>query len=265
MDPWEKDRLARFRTLVDLDALPNPPSPEEGVVADWRAKLSSPLAGLTMPGWELFFQHVRAEPGGALGEWGLRRERQQLAVRIFVSSLGVEPARLYFRQLAMSSTAPDYPYKRTVSGEVATLFADSPSLDLQTHNDSVLQLYRNVVFDVRAYDARISVLQVADDLLNFAQQNSGLPLPSNRPDLKAKESPEVVLPEVQIELPVEPDELDDFEDTDFDVKVETGGKVDFLGFTKQNARFHWPDQPGDGWLRVQVIDRRTLLTQTLTL
>lgn len=264
MDPWEKDRLTNFQKLVNLDALPLPP-PEEGVVADWRAKLRSPLAGLTVPGWEIFFQHVRAEPGGALGEWGLRREREQLAVRIFVSSLGVEPARLYFCQLAMSSTAPDYPYERAISGEVVTLSVNSPSLDQQTHNHSVLRLFRNVVFDVHAYDAKIDVLQVANDLLNYAQQNSGLPLPSNLPDVKRKGPPEVILPEVQIELPAEPDELDDFEDTDFDVKVETEGKVDFLGFTGQNARFRWQGQTGEGWLRVQVIDRRTLLSQTLTL
>src|SRR5215208_4606990 len=111
MEPWEEDRLTKFRALVDLDALPPPPPPEVGVVANWRAKLSSPLAGLMIPGWKLFFQHVRAEPGGVLGEWGLRRDHEQLAVKIFVSSHGVRPARLYFRRLAMSSTAPEYPYK----------------------------------------------------------------------------------------------------------------------------------------------------------
>lgn len=275
MVTWEEDRLGKLRELVNLDALPLPP-PDVGVVADWRAKLDPSSFEWKMPGWELFFRHVRTEPGGAIGEWGFKQGREQLAVKIFVSSRGVQPARDYFRRLAMSSTAPEYPYKpppgdpSPVSEEVVTFFVSSPSLDQQTHNDSVLRLFRNVVFDVRAYDARIDetkVLEIADDLLEFAQQkeHSEAPLRLNRPKVRRTEPPEAVLPDgvVQVRIPAAPDELDDFQGTDFEVRVRTRGKVDFLGFDKENANFRWKQQPGDGRIRVQVIDRRTLLSRTL--
>jgi hypothetical protein len=267
MVTWHEDRLAKFQDLVNLDEITPPPSPETGVVADWRAKMGN-LAGWDTTGWELFFQHVRAESGESLGQWGWKRGQEQLALRIFVSSHGILPARYYFRRLAMSSTAPEYPYQKIpypkdVSKEVVTFFVPSPSPDGQTHSDSVLRLFRNVVFDVRASKARVPVLDVVDDLTDFALQHSNFSLPDNRPKVERTGPQEGK--EVYVQVPVAPDAFDDFQATPFEVRVETRGKVEFQGFKQNEANFVWQEQPGEGGIRVQAINRRTLLSRTLSI
>lgn len=268
MVTWQKDRLDKFRRLVDLDELPKPVSPDVGVVAEWPERLQA----LLKPGWKIFFENAWLEAGGAIGEWGLRREREcrteQLAVKIYVSSHAVGPARRYFRHQAMSSTAPELPYKVEVSDdrEVVTFLVEAPAEEEGTYNDGLLRLYRNVVFDVRVYDAEIRARTVADDLLAFAQEHANASLPEGQPRIGPM-TPEIPFPggELQVRVPAAPDPFDSFRDTPFEVQVQTRGQVDFLGFRDQEANFRWQEEAGEGGICVQAIDRRTLLSRRLNI
>lgn len=255
----DKTRYDQFRHLVDLRKLDKP---KQGVVVDWSKRLE---AWAHQEKWEIFFENTWSQDRGAIKEWGLRRTQpgqeraEQLAVKIYVSSDGAEPARRYFVSQAMSSTASDLPYQRPPSeppeGDVVT-FLVKQSRDGVTHNDSLLRLYRNVVFDVSAYDSKSGVFEIADDLLALAQENSNASLDEGRPlvtwiDPKNQR-------EAQVRLPVAPDEFDDF--PGLEVQVQTKGNVDFLGFSDRDAKFRQKEELGKGRVRVQAIDRRTLLS-----
>jgi hypothetical protein len=252
---WEANRLEKFRRLVNLDKLPKPLSPGRGVVADWQEKMS---LFAESGRWTIFFRNTWLDFGGGVGEWGMRRETEQCAVKIFVSSHGFGLAQRYFRRQAMSSTAPEYPYQVTVDDDVVTFFVASPGRDQKTRNDSLLRLYRNVVFHVRVYDAKIEVRAVADDLVNFARQHSDL----ISPHLPRIDRPEdVASGEVLVRIPTAPDPFDDFRDTPFEVETRAREGINFMGFREDGASFHRKSQGAGGWIRVQAVDRRTLLSR----
>jgi hypothetical protein len=150
--------------------------------------------------------------------------------------------------------------------EVVTLFLDGPLSGKRTHNDSLLRLYRNVVFLIRAYDAEVDVRLVADGLLALAKNNSKVPLHEKRPSITLPTLPDKLSPgeEIRIKVPAAPDPCGDFQSTDYQVQVQTEGGAEFFGFQDENAYFRL-SQPGEGEIRVQAIDRRTLLSKEVAL
>ncbi len=252
---WGANRLEKFRQLVNLDKLPKPLSPGRGVVADWQEKMSSFAESGR---WTIFFRNTWLEFGGGVGEWGMRRETEQCAVKIFVSSHGFGLAQRYFRRQAMSSTAPEYPYQVTVDDDVVTFFVASPGRDQKTRNDSLLRLYRNVVLQVRFYDAKEEIGGIADDLLAFACQHTGAQISDHVPRISRLQD---VADQVWIQLPAAPDPFDDFRDTLFEVETWARDGIDFMGFRESRANFHRKTQGTGGWIRVQAVDRRTLLSR----
>lgn len=260
---WQKDRVKQFREFVQLWKLPKP-SPGQGVVALWF-EVFTPLLG---QGWDFFFENVWYENSGGIGEWGFKRNREsleeRLAVKIYVSSIGVEPARRHFRRQVMSSTEPELPYSSVVSDEAVIFFVKAPSQDGRIRNDSVLQLYRNVVWEVQAYDAEIDVFQVAHDLLSLAKNNSDVPLNKEQPVLSPPDLPDKLSPgeEIHLHLPAASDPFGDFRSTNYHIQVQTRDQVEFTGCRESEAFFRLR-QPGGGKIRVQAVDRGTLLSKEI--
>ncbi|MEO7420638.1 MAG: hypothetical protein ABI163_26520 [Thermoanaerobaculia bacterium] len=249
-----------------LRTLPAPEEPARGVVADWPVVTSF----LADPSWEILFKNVWSAEGGAVSESVLRRpasdamppEEQRLAVKIYVSSLGPLEAREYFLRQALSPAGREPLYELEKHDDVVILRLAAPlpaagDSDAPVNNDSLLLLYRNVVFDLRSYQSTVNVRRLGLRLQHFAEQFAGR-------ELKAQDAPASQLAhrnldqEIVVDLPATPDPFGDFRGTDFDVKIQASGAVAFLGFQGPTARFQQLG-PGEGSIRVQTIHRRTLL------
>lgn len=266
MANWQQNRAERFSRLVNLHNLPDSLPPDRGVAVNWLDGFTP----LLQTGWNPFFENVWYQDHGGIGEWGFRRERQplseQLAVKIYVSSLGAKWAREYFQRQAMSSTAPELPYEWNVNGEALTLFVSALAQDGQTRNESLLRLYLNVVFEIRTYDSEFSTIQIADGLLFLCIGHSDDFLPEKQPVLSVPALPETSLSgeTIQIGLPSAPDPFGNFRGTKHQIQVHAQNPAAFTGFRGSQALFLL-EQPGDGEIRVQAIDRQTLLSREVGL
>jgi hypothetical protein len=237
-------------------------------VVEWL----SPEEFLSPQQWKTVHQNTWYQDGGAVREWDLLREPQvahnsreeKLTVRLYVTSLGVRAARLFFCREAASTTTPEIPYESEVSDEIVTFYLLAPKPDGRTCNDSLLRLYRNVVFQIRAFDAEVNLRAVAAWLQSIAAQNPDAPLTENSPPLMRPEVPDSLAPreEFAVPLPAAPDPFGSFKDRDYQVQVKARGEADFLGFRDQNAAFHLR-QSGEGKIQVQAIDQRTLLSKSV--
>lgn len=261
--PQEEEREARFRQRIGFDDLS--PSWERAlVVARWEdpAKLPDFAGGA----WRTASDTIWSESGGVAREWVLARDGEILAVRVFVSGSGSTPAREFLLAEALASNAEEVPFQLLErEGSFMTLVAEGAAWG-ELRNDHALVIFHNVVLHLAAHGAAVDVVAAAHELRKtvLAQARESMEedypvFPSPRPSERAR-----VGEQIAVLLPGAPDP-EGFGQGGYEVEVDIGGEgVELVGFREDSAIL-LPRSPGPAVVRVQAIDRETLLSSELTL
>jgi hypothetical protein len=261
MATWKEERDSRLkRETIRIEEVPSA-DPDHGVVVPWPDPSS--FAELGGEGWSTLDESTSGQQGGALREWVLGRgDDERLSVKLFVSSAGPDRARAFFEREALSPVIENPPYRRDQNGEVLTLWLAIPPDETPVRNDSLLRLFRNVVFSVRAFDARVEVRRIADHLLEIALQNPEAPFVEHLPPLPEPEVPrEDLRPGRELTLAIPPPTPWRGGKTLYRVQVATAGDaVDFTGLSGERAWFRIP-APGAARIHLQAVDRGTLISK----
>lgn len=255
--PLQQSRESQFAALVDFGQVPMP-APDHGVVAGWPDITQE----LEVEGWRQIVVDTWYQAGGGVRSWVLARGTERLLVKIFAAA-DVSSARAFAKRLVISPTTPEIPYEVAVDGETVT-FTSVSSSDAGLRNDVLIRLYRNVVFDVRAFRADFAVARLADELLGIALQHRDEVLSASLPPLAQPELPPELTAghEVAIAVPDVPDEFGRFAAGGFHIHVQTGEVSEFTGYRDRQAHFVLR-QPGQAKIQVAAVDQRTLMPKAV--
>jgi hypothetical protein len=260
---WKARRDERLRETIRLNEVP-PASADRGVVLEWPDPAKFPELGPA--GWRTIDERTSYREGGALREWVLARGDERLSIKVFVSSVGPQPARTFFEREALSPADASPPYQRDLSGEVLTLFLHVPFSDSPARNDALLLLFRNIVLSLRAFNGNVEVREIAARLLELARRQADVPFAEYLPPLPEPEDPKGgILPGQELTLDLPPQTPWKHGEAQYRLQVSTSGEaVDFTGLRDEKAWFRMLT-PGEGRISLRAVDRRTLMSKEVQL
>lgn len=143
MTPSSDPRLETYKQKIGWEQLKEPGSPLGGVAVEWPDISKAP----TFQGaaWKLIADDIHFTEALTERQWVMRQQRQNVSVKIAVSSSGWPPARDHFLRTISSTTMLDIPYQRSPK-LVGSLSVET----IGDHTGIVIWLFRNVCFQIRA-------------------------------------------------------------------------------------------------------------------
>ncbi|HHH11266.1 MAG TPA: hypothetical protein ENK23_04240 [Sorangium sp.] len=175
-DPNDQ-RLSAYKQQIGWDQLKEPGHARGGVAAVWPAIDKAPV--FSAGSWRLIFDKTVFLPGVVQREWVLRQQRENVSVRVAVSSDGWEAARRHFLAAVSSTSMMTIPYRRSAT-PIGALSVEN----MAASGGAVIWIFRNVCFDVRAHDSDVDVRALASWLQQHASQAVVDDLAPQRPPLE---------------------------------------------------------------------------------
>ena len=154
ISPMQSAKVERFKDQIDFDAVISREEPAQLSAIVWPDMLKAP--GLAAGQWQIAADTTWQPGRGVARQWVLRRGPEQIAIVIFVSSDGPGPARDFFVSRATDNMMEDSPFVR-LQGGPGTLAVGMP----EGTPSSVIWLYHNLCFAVRAIDTDVAVPPIA--------------------------------------------------------------------------------------------------------
>jgi len=161
MSPMHIQKVERFKARVDFDAALRSENAAQAVHTVWPDMLGAP--GLDA-GWTIAADTTWPADGGVAREWVLRHGEAQIAIVLFVSSAGPEPAGRFLLARATENMMRDAPFVKSPD-RLGTLAVTMPATALP----NLIWVFRTLCSDVRAIDARVDIAPIARWLQSAAE------------------------------------------------------------------------------------------------
>jgi len=214
MNSMQTEKILRFKKRIDFDNAVKTENIRQEVRAIWPNMLKAP--GLAAGQWRVAADSTWRANGGIAREWVLQRDKEQIAIVIFVSSEGLEQAQNFLLVRATENMMLDAPF---VKGpiELGTLAVSMPS----GTPPNLIWVFRNVCFDVRGIDTQVDIISIAQWLQSFADEgvvaSEAVALPSPRELYVSSYQVEVGVPiEIHMQITAPADEARYMVDLEFD-------------------------------------------------
>lgn len=253
-----RNPILEFKKEIGFDHIIETGGANSGVIVDWFKPATWDF--FVDKNWKLEdtdFYHWRS---GAEGNWIFEKGHETIELEIFVSSLGIEPARQKLIDIASATTMLEIPYKKSAR-PIGTLSVNTPG----DQGGIYIWVFRNICFRLDGRETNENIEVFARGIQTIAEKGEVKDLASHFPQI---ESVEVYPPAAKV-------------DSTFSVRTILDAGIDFdinrysfefrydeenlaLEYDEGNAATFTALRAGTAKITVHVVDRNTLLSNWQT-
>jgi len=252
------DPIEKFKTEIGFDTITEAGGEDSGVAVAWPKPDTCPA--LSGKGWVLESFDVEPRDKGAEGEWILKKSDETILLRIFVSGMGVGPARQKLLDIASTTMMMDIPFKKSPK-QIGTLSVTLPG----AKDGFYVWIFRNTCFYVRGIDTVADVETFAEWVQSIAASGVVDDLNGHLPPVKSVAvDPPVVHVGEGFSVKAVLDAGENVDETRYVFDFQSDEQLLELEDAEENVARFVARMSGDADIVVHVVDQKTLLSNWLT-
>ncbi len=255
VDSHREAMLEHFKNNIGFDKLPPVEHSSRGVVVAWPDIRQAPDLG---PHWQILADTTWWERNGGIKNQILGRGGERLVFTIFLAQAGEDAARMFLLDKVSQTTMAAIPYIRGPAN-LGTL-----SLTAGQPIDSVAWYFSNVVFQIEATNTALNILPLAKSLQSLAEGRVVPNIAANAPKPRSvmvsnRNAPIGQTVTVRLSMDQDKGQFNYVLDLEFDRSQISILSQNDDAFTLKGLR------PGPATVKAHLIDKRTLVSSSLTI